>query len=166
MLQQVDEDREHRVEVAFEHVDRHAGGVDVADRVDVRGARFEKVIELVAGLRLRAAGAPRLRENADQSCLRCGDVASSAANRGAAADQRQLVIFLKKNHHAVAEDDALRLHDGEGAERRRLNLAIVGGLREGAERQHRRGGDSQMFEHFHFEAPVAVVDAAGLLLSM
>ena len=90
---------------------------------------FEEIIELVAGLSLGAAGAPDFSVDVDQSRFVAGFVDRSAANAGGAINERQFMIFLEEDHHAVRELDPLRLLRLEDRELRDGNLLPALGLR-------------------------------------
>src|ERR1019366_3381451 len=66
-------------------------------------------VESIAGPGLGAADAPHFAVNLGQPRLVRGDRALAAANASDAVNGRQLVVFLKKNHHAIRKHDALRL---------------------------------------------------------
>ena len=80
ILQQVDEDFEDIVEIAFQAGQADGGRIGTAAGFHFGGAHFEKVVELIAGLRLGAAGAPDFAEDIDQSDFAGGFVARAAAN--------------------------------------------------------------------------------------
>src|SRR5580704_18765960 len=56
ILQEVGEDFEYIVEVALQAAQSDGGGIGTAAGLDLGGTHFEKVVELVAGLRPGAAG--------------------------------------------------------------------------------------------------------------
>src|SRR5205823_5674236 len=60
MLQQVSGNRKHIIEVGFEARPTQECGVACAAGFDFGSARFENVIELIAGLALGSTGSPRL----------------------------------------------------------------------------------------------------------
>ena len=74
------------------------------------------VIQLIASLRLGAARAPDFAVEIDQPDFARWLAARAAANADGAVDQRQFVIFLQEDHHAVRKFDALGfLRDGTRA---------------------------------------------------
>ncbi len=144
ILQHVDECLEDVVEVGLQAREADGGRVGSAAGFYLGGADFEEVVELVAGLSLGAAGAPDLTVNIHQTGFAGGFVDRSAADAGGAVDQRQFVIFLQKDHHAVLEFDALGLLRLESGQRRDRNLLPGRGLRRGVRNGcEDRGGDQQ-----------------------
>jgi hypothetical protein len=109
ILQQVFEHAKHVVEIFFQARPAHGRRVAASAGLDLGGALFEIVVELIAGLGLGAAGAPHFAVNVGQPGLVRRNRALAAANASRAVDHRQLVVFLKKNHHAIRQLDALRL---------------------------------------------------------
>ena len=107
LTQQVVEDFEDVVEVGLQTGQGDGRGIGAAAGLDLGRTDFKIVVELVAGLSLGAAGAPDFAVEIDQADLGGGLGARAAANAGDAVDQRQFVIFLQKDHHAVGQDDAL-----------------------------------------------------------
>ena len=77
------------------------GGVGAAAGFDLGGADFEEVVELVAGLGLGAAGAPDFAVDVDRPVFVGRLVDRTATDAGRAVNQRQFVILLQEDHHAV-----------------------------------------------------------------
>ena len=139
IVQQVEKHIEHGIEVALQAVERNRSRVRLVVGFDLGRARFQEVVHLIAGLGLGAAGAPDLAVEIGEPGLvrRFGDRAATDA-RGR-IDQRQLVVLLEKDHHAVGQLNADRLLGREGRQRGRLNLVPgfdLGG-REGGEQQNK-----------------------------
>ncbi len=118
MLQHVDEDFEDIVEIALQAGKADAGGVRTTSGFNFGRADFEKVVELIAGLRLGATGAPDVTVNVDESDLARGLVVRAPADTGRGIDQWQLMIFLQEDHHAIRELNTLGLLRFERRERR------------------------------------------------
>ena len=128
IAQQVVEDLEDVVEIGLQAGQGNGGGIGVAVGLDFGGADFEIVIQLIAGLRLGAAGAPDFAVDVEQAGLGRGLGAGAAANAGDAVDQRQFVVLLQEDDHAVGQDDAFGLLGMKGGKRRNIDLLPVGGL--------------------------------------
>ena len=75
MLQQIGEDFENVVEVAFQAGQADARGIGPAAGFHFRGAHFEEVVQLIAGLGLGSTGAPDFAEQFDESDFSRGFVA-------------------------------------------------------------------------------------------
>src|SRR3954453_18755015 len=128
MLQYVDERFEYVIEIALETGKTDGGGVRASARLDLGCAYFQEVIELVAGLRLRAAGSPDFAVDVDQADLARGLIDRSAANARSSADHGQLMIFLQEDDHAVRKFDAFGLLRLERGQRTNRNLLPAGSL--------------------------------------
>ena len=89
MLQHVDEDFENVVEIALQAGKADAGGIRTTSGFNFGRTDFEEVVELIAGLRLGATGAPDVTVNVDESDLARRFVDRATANTGRAIDQRQ-----------------------------------------------------------------------------
>src|SRR6266851_5177718 len=67
----------------------------------------ESAVLLVAGLALGASGAPDFAVDIDQADFVSGLGAGAAANPGYAVDERQFVVLLQKDDHAIRQDKAV-----------------------------------------------------------
>src|ERR1035441_8630751 len=117
VLQDVDEGLEYVVEVSLEAGEVDRGGVRTAAGFHLGRADFEEVVELITGLGLGAAGAPDLTVNIHEAGFVGRLVDRAAADAGSAVDQRQFMILLQKDHHAVRKLNTLgllRLESGQG----------------------------------------------------
>ena len=122
IVQQIEKHLEHGIEVALQAVERDGGRVGLIVGFDLGGARLQEVVHLIAGLGLGAAGAPDLAVEIGEAGLVGGLGDGAAANARGRGDQRQLVIGLQEDHHAVGQLNASRLLRLERRQRRRLNL--------------------------------------------
>ncbi len=105
----------------FRQFSEMRGRVRLIVGFDLGGTRFEEVVHLVAGFGLGAAGAPDVAVEIGQAGL-VGSrfIDGAAANSCDRADQRQLMVGLKEDHHAVRQLNASRLLRRECRQRRRL----------------------------------------------
>src|SRR5579863_5555693 len=101
VLQNVDESFKDIVEVALQARKTDRRGVRAPTGLNFRGTNFEEVVQLIAGLRLRASGTPYLSVDIHEADLADWLIDRPAANASGTVDQRQFVILLQKNHHAV-----------------------------------------------------------------
>ena len=122
VVQQVEVNVEYGVEVALQAIQRNGGRVRLIVGFDLRGADFEEVVHLVAGLGLCAAGTPDLAVDVGESGLGCRLGDRAAANASGRADQRQFVVGLEEDDHAVRELNARRLGRRKRRQWRRLSL--------------------------------------------
>src|SRR6202034_2150007 len=110
---------------------------------------------LISGLSLGAASAPDSSEEIDEANLGGGLAARSAANARGAVDERQFVILLQKDHHAVGELDALGLLGMECRKSGHGDLLPVRDLCRGLwDRHEQRGGENRCESNrleVHFE---------------
>src|SRR5216684_192688 len=109
MLQHILKRAKDVVEIFFQTRPAHGRRVDSSAGFDPGGALLQIIVQLIAGLSLGAAGAPHFAIDVSQPRLVRRNRALAAANASGAVDGRQLVVFLKKNHHAIRQLDALRL---------------------------------------------------------
>ena len=101
LQKQLDEHGQDFVQVLFEAVPVHGEELGPSGCFHFCGPGLEEVIELIAGLTLCAAGAPRLAKNLHQARFFARLVAGGAANLGRAANQGQFMVLEQKNHQAV-----------------------------------------------------------------
>ncbi len=104
ILQQVHEDFEDIVKVALQARPADGGGINAAASFDFGGAGFEVVVELIAGLRFRSACAPDFSVHVGQADFASRFEPGTTANAGDAINQRQLMIFLQEDDHAVGKN--------------------------------------------------------------
>src|ERR1039458_3645051 len=128
VLQDVDEGLEYVVEVSLEAGEVDRGGVRTAAGFHLGRADFEEVVELITGLGLGAAGAPDLTVNIHEAGFVGRLVDRAAADAGSAVDQRQFMILLQKDHHAVRKLNTLGLLRLESGQGRNGNLLPACGL--------------------------------------
>ena len=145
IVNQIENDLEHVVEIVLEAGPSEGGRVNAAAGFDLGGAALEVIVHLIAGLGFRAAGAPDIAIELDETDLLRRFVTRSTANADGAVNQREFVIFLQENHQAVGQLDALGLSRMEGRQSGNGNLLPFGslGVREGqcAEKQHHQRKD-------------------------
>src|ERR1700677_2231992 len=67
IAQQVGENFEDVVEVAFQATQANARGIGTAAGLDFGSAHFQKIVELISGLSFSAAGAPNFAEEIDEA---------------------------------------------------------------------------------------------------
>src|SRR6185503_12195191 len=140
--QELEPGGEDGIEALLQAVPGEDRRVQAGSALDARAARLELVVELVARLRLRPAGAPGLAVEAQQADLGGGLLAGPAADPRRAADERQLVVLLQEDDEPVRERDPPGLLRHECAQRGLADLAPV--LRLSAcERGQREGRDEQ-----------------------
>ena len=101
VLQHILEHAKHVVKIFFQTCPADARRFDTSAGLDLGGALLEIVVELISGLGFGAAGAPYFTIDVDQAGLAGGNRALAAADASGAVNGRQLVVFLKKNHHAI-----------------------------------------------------------------
>ena len=126
--QHVVEHLEYVVKIGLQAGKRNGCRIGSAVGLDFGGADFEIVIQLIAGLRLGAAGAPDFPVHVDHARLVGRLGAGATANPGHAIDQRQFVILLQENDHAVGQHDAFGLLGMKSGQRGNVDLLPVGGL--------------------------------------
>ena len=144
---------------------------------------LQKVIQFVAGFAGRAAGAPCVSIERHQANLVGGLLARAAANANGAVNQRQLMVFLQKDHQTVGQLHTARLlraklaqgRDGHlfpGAGRGRsggsfggrgLSARRMGGLPGEDERQRERKQSREEQSYFlvHCRSPLPGAAAGG-----
>jgi hypothetical protein len=103
-----------------------------------RALRGSRRVDRRFGISFRPCA--RLRRTDRPARFGGGFVARSAANARRAVDQRQFMIFLQEDHHAVGELNALGLRRMETRQSRNRNLLPVGGLRSGPGNRRSSGG--------------------------
>ena len=121
MLEKIDDNPEDLVFILLEAVPADRGRVDVAAGFNFRGLGFENVVELVAVLGGRSAGAPGVAVELDQPGLGGGFVARAALHFDKAADEWQLMVFGKEDDGAVLKLNALGLSGMKRRKRRNGN---------------------------------------------
>src|SRR4051812_23430273 len=95
----------------------------------MRGTGFQKIVELITGARLGAAGAPDHTVDVEQASLRRWLYSRSATDTQSSANQGELVIFLQEDDESVGKHKAFRLLRIERRQRRNRDAAQLGALR-------------------------------------
>ena len=130
--------------------------------LDLGRVRLQVIIKLIAGLALGAARAPDLPVDLDQADLFRRLVQGAAANLSGSTNERQFVILLEEDHHAVGQLDAARFLGMKRVQRRRLNFSPIRRLavrgRRGSEKAKRNregNGNSLARDHYFVSFPAA-----------
>ncbi len=122
IVQQIEIHLEDGVEVALQAVERDGGRVGLIIGLDLGGARFEEIVHFVAGLTLRPASSPDIAVKIGEAGLVRRLVNRAPANASGCADQRQFVVGLKEDDHAVRQLNTRRLGRRECRQRRCCDL--------------------------------------------
>ena len=123
VVQHIEENLEDVFEVALQAVKGKGSRVGAIVALDFGGASFEKVVQLIASLALGAAGAPNVAVHRDHAGFLGRFIARSTAHTNGSPDQRQLMVHLQKDNHAVRQLNAFRLLRFERRQYRNLDLA-------------------------------------------
>ena len=129
--EQLDEDFEDVVKIVLQAVPGDCRRIERAGGLDFCRARFQVIVEFISRLRLCAACSPHLPVNLHQADFAGGLVGRPAPNHGGPPNQRQLVVLLKKNHHAIGQRDPQRLLRMELMQGRDSDLPPIGHLAAG-----------------------------------
>ena len=130
VLEHVKKIGKHLIEILFQTVEACGCCIDASAGFNSRANRLQLVIELISGFLLCPAGAPTGRINRHHPRLRRRLCTGSALDQSGPADQRQLMIFLKKDNHPVRQLNARRFLRLELRQGRNRDL-LPGLLREG-----------------------------------
>src|SRR5208282_6412491 len=119
---------EYIIEIALEAGPRNGGRVHGAASFNLSGTNFQVVVELIAGLRLGSTRAPDFPVHVQHSDLVRGFRTRSATDACGAIDDREFMVFLQKDHHAVRQLETLGLLRVKCGQGRNRDLLPIGGL--------------------------------------
>src|SRR5690349_21762761 len=106
MLEDIKKIGEYLIEVLFQTVETRRGRIDTSACFHFCADRFQLVVELVAIFLFRTAGAPTGSVDRHHPYLRCWFRTGTTFDQGCSADERQFMVLLKKNDHAVRQLNA------------------------------------------------------------
>ena len=116
------------VEIALQARPADRCRICVAASFNLGRPNFEVVIKLVAGLRLGSTSAPDFAVDFQHSNFACGFRTRPSADACDAINDREFMVFLKEDHHAIRQFDALRLLWMKRRQRWNRNLLPIGAL--------------------------------------